>query len=177
MSAFVDVAAAFATGAHCAVGQKRKYTGEDYIRHPYEVAKLVKSVTDDEEMIAAAYLHDVVEDTQVTQEQIVAFFGEKVAALVDQLTDKYTDPRLGNRAHRKAMERDRWLCAGPKACTIKLADMIVNTIDIVSFDPGFAKVYLAEKELMLPLLLKGDFRLWKKAEEKLYLGHRALALT
>ena len=56
----------FAQQAHAAFDQRRKYTGEPYIVHPAEVARLVASVSNDEAMICAAWLHDVVEDTEVT---------------------------------------------------------------------------------------------------------------
>ena len=56
----------FAIAAHKAVGQKRKYTGDDYIVHPAEVAHIVDQVPGStDEMVAAAWLHDVVEDTGV----------------------------------------------------------------------------------------------------------------
>jgi (p)ppGpp synthase/HD superfamily hydrolase len=86
----------FAAAAHGAIGQKRKYTGEDYIVHPIAVAEIVRSVPHTEVMIAAALLHDVVEDTPVTLEER---FGCEVRELVDWLTDK---PEKGNRKERKA---------------------------------------------------------------------------
>jgi (p)ppGpp synthase/HD superfamily hydrolase len=73
----------FAIAAHASIDQRRKYTGEPYIVHPIAVAALVRSVPHTPEIIAAAYLHDVVEDTPVTIEEIRAEFGDEVAALVD----------------------------------------------------------------------------------------------
>ena len=64
----------FATAAHAAVGQLRKYTHEPYIVHPAEVASIVKTVAHTEAMIAAAWLHDTVEDTGVSIELIRAEF-------------------------------------------------------------------------------------------------------
>jgi (p)ppGpp synthase/HD superfamily hydrolase len=72
----------FATTAHASINQRRKYTGEPYIVHPIAVAELVRSVPHTPEMIAAAYLHDVVEDTPVTIEEIREEFGPQVAELV-----------------------------------------------------------------------------------------------
>lgn len=77
----------YATQAHAAAGQRRKYTDEPYIVHPAAVAELVRSVTDDEQMIAAAWLHDTVEDTPSTLQDIESHFGPRVAKLVDMLTD------------------------------------------------------------------------------------------
>jgi len=92
----VDKARYFATAAHAAVGQKRKYSDDDYIVHPIRVANLVKQYGGTEEMIAAAYLHDVVEDTDVTMDTITSLFGSVVASLVKDLTD-VSKPSDGNR--------------------------------------------------------------------------------
>ena len=157
---------AFAAGAHAAVGQCRKYTGRPYIEHPRAVAKIVASVTDDAEMIAAALLHDVREDTQVTDAVVRAAFGERVADLVYWLTDQ-SKPADGNRATRKAIDRAHSAAAPPEAQTIKLADLIDNTLTIEQYDPDFAKVYLKEKEALLAVMGKGDPTLLKRAREQL----------
>jgi (p)ppGpp synthase/HD superfamily hydrolase len=155
----VDRAAAFAYGAHAAVGQKRKYTGEPYAVHPQQVAHLVRvAAFGTPEMIAAAHLHDVVEDTGVTLDDLGAIFPNEVIRLVDWMTDK-TTLADGNRAVRKAMERERWSGAPPAAQTIKLADAFDNARDILEHDPGFAKVYIAEMRLLLPFLDRGNERL------------------
>ena len=60
----------FATAAHAAIGQKRKYSGDDYIVHPQRVAAIVEKHGGTDEMIAAAWLHDTVEDTDVTPDLI-----------------------------------------------------------------------------------------------------------
>ena len=73
-------AADFATEAH--KGMVRKGGGIPYIYHPMEVALLSSQMTEDEEVIAAAYLHDVLEDTSVTAEELKARFGDRVLALV-----------------------------------------------------------------------------------------------
>ena len=96
-------ALAFATLAHG--DQKRKYTGEMYIVHPIEVMEIVKTVPHDDAMLAAALLHDVVEDTDVTLDEVRSAFGDDVAALVDDLTD-VSKPEDGNRKTRKAMDRE-----------------------------------------------------------------------
>jgi len=152
----------FATAAH--TGQKRKYTGEDYIVHPMEVAEIVKTVVHTPEMIAAALLHDVVEDTDASLEDILHRFGSAVADLVRDLTD-VSQPEDGNRATRKALDRAHTAQASAAAKTIKLADLISNSRSIVEFDPKFAKVYLKEKALLLDVLTEGDEILLKKAAE------------
>ena len=66
MSDVVIRAAEFARRAHASIDQRRKYTHAPYIVHPKAVADIVAGVTDDPAMIAAAWLHDVVEDTPIT---------------------------------------------------------------------------------------------------------------
>lgn len=159
----VDAARQFATGAHHAVGQVRKYTGEPYICHPDAVARIVRCAFGSPQMIAAAWLHDVVEDTGVTQEIINAAFPGDVAILIDWMTDK-TVLADGNRATRKALERDRWRRAPADAQTIKLADAIDNCIDISAHDPAFSKVYIGEMRQLVHVLDKGNYGLRRQLQ-------------
>ena len=78
----IERAADFAKTAHESIDQRRKYTNEPYIVHPAKVAEIVSNVTDDENMICAAWLHDVVEDTPVTLADVRDKFGDDVAHLV-----------------------------------------------------------------------------------------------
>lgn len=153
-------AAEFAGRAHA--GQVRKYTGEPYIEHPARVAKLVWDATGDHAACAAAWLHDVVEDCNVPLDKIHLFFGHRVGALVDMVTD-VSRPEDGNRRARKALDRDHLALADAAGQTIKLADLIDNTSSIVGHDPDFAKVYLREKRELLAVLTKGDRGLWERA--------------
>lgn len=77
----MDRAIIFATRAHS--GTYRKGTDIPYIVHPIEAAAIVATITDDPDMIAAAVLHDVVEDTDATVEEIRFFFNEHIAKLVE----------------------------------------------------------------------------------------------
>ena len=149
-----DKARTFSVAAHAAVGQRRKYTGEPYSVHPVEVAGIVSTVTGSESIIAAALLHDVLEDTQVTHDLLVAEFGAYIADLVLQVTD-VSRPEDGNRAVRKAKDCEHIAQASPAGQTIKLADLISNTTSIVARDPEFARVYLLEKQAMLDVLTAG----------------------
>lgn len=69
-----------AAAAHC--GMTRKGTGIPYLSHPVEAAAIVAEMTDDQELIAAAVLHDVVEDTDVTAEELEEMFGARVTHYV-----------------------------------------------------------------------------------------------
>src|SRR5690606_19124097 len=136
-----------------------------YFNHPKEVAALLVALADEpikESQIAAAYLHDVVEDTPITIQEIQREFGPKVAVLVEQLTN-VSRPEHGNRAARKAIDREWIRGASPEAKSVKLADLISNTSSIVRYDPEFARVYLAEKEALLEVLTEGDPGLWRYA--------------
>ena len=76
----LDHAIIFATKAHS--GTPRKGTNVPYIVHPIEAAAIVSAMTDDEEVIAAAVLHDVIEDTEATREDLLARFGRRITDLV-----------------------------------------------------------------------------------------------
>lgn len=161
----VDRATVFATAAHAAVGQTRKYTGEPYIVHPIEVASIVKEAGGTEAMIAAALLHDVLEDTDVTFDLLIEQFGSEVAELVLWLTD-ISKPEDGNRSTRKALDRQHSAAAPAEAQTVKVADLISNTRSIVAHDLNFAKVYLEEKRLLLNILTKANPNLLTIAREQ-----------
>jgi (p)ppGpp synthase/HD superfamily hydrolase len=157
----VHSAALFATNAH--KDQKRKYTGEPYFFHCVEVANLVKEVGGSPEMIAAAFLHDTVEDCNVPLVDIFRVFGMMVGSLVENLTD-ISRPIDGNRRRRKEMDRQHTAGGSPDAKTIKLADLISNSRTIIPGDPNFAKVYMAEKRRLMEVLKEGHPTLYWRAE-------------
>lgn len=142
-------------------GQRRKYTGEPYLVHPAEVAALVYENGGDAEMMAAALLHDVVEDTDVTIDGIAELCGPNVAGLVLALTD-VSRSEDGNRAARKAKDRQHLQKQCGDAKTIKLADLISNHRSISSHDPGFAEVYQREAVALLDVLKEGGPKLWNQ---------------
>lgn len=159
-SGFEARAASFATKAH--LGQVRKYSNEPYIVHPAEVAGLVRTVPHTNAMLAAAWLHDVIEDCGVTEDQLAREFNMYVAGLVDWLTD-VSLPGNGNRKLRKALDRRHIQQAPAEAKTVKLADLISNSRTIVQHDPGFSRVYMEEKRELLKVLKEGDRGLWDEA--------------
>lgn len=159
----LDAVLDFATAAHS--GQKRKYSNKPYIVHPIAVAEIVKSVPHTPEMVAAALLHDVVEDCGVTQYALDEHFGSSISNLVFWLTDQ-SKPEDGNRAARKTIDRAHIAFAPAAAQTIKLADLIDNTRTIAEYDPDFWKVYRQEKLLLLEVLTKGNRTLWEIAMEQ-----------
>jgi (p)ppGpp synthase/HD superfamily hydrolase len=139
-------------------GQERKYSHEPYVLHCVRVYELVFEYTKDPNILAAALLHDTVEDTNITVPFITRQFGGRVASLVHDLTHVYTKenfPEL-NRAQRFELELERLSCILPDSQTIKYADLIDNTSDIAKHDPDFAAVYLVEKSQILHALDKGN---------------------
>ena len=154
----------FMYGAHKAVEQKRKYTGEGYSVHPIDVYKtlLYEGGVTDHNMLIAALLHDVVEDTGVSEEDIRTLFGDDVATLVSSLTD-VSKPEDGNRETRKRIDREHTAKQGGRCKTIKLADLISNSKSIAKYDKEFAKVYMAEKKLLLEVLKGGNEVLYQTA--------------
>jgi hypothetical protein len=172
MTDLVARAREFAIREHRRIDHRRKYSKQPYDVHLEAVADLVAGVTDDAEMIAAAWLHDIVEDTPITLDDVAREFGGAVARLVDELTD-VSRPGDGNRAARKAIDGAHLAAASPRAKTIKLADLTDNARDICRHDAGFGRVYLGEMEALLAVLGEGDPALMAKARETLarWLAH------
>lgn len=162
MDELISRARDFAFKAHNAIGHRRKYADEPYTTHLERVAQLVASVVDDRAMIAAAYLHDTIEDTETTIDDIRATFDDDVAYLVGFLSD-VSRPEDGNRALRKKLDRERIAKGDARVHTIKLADLIDNSISIQANDPRFARVYMAEKRQLLDVLNDGHPTLLKQA--------------
>lgn len=159
----VRKAQVYAMAAHAAVGQRRKYTNEPYIVHPAEVAKLVADVPGSTpDMVAAAWLHDVIEDTGCTFYDVHMGFGIDIADLVAWVTDK-SKPEDGNRARRKQIDHDFIAQAPAEAHTIKACDIISNVRSIAEHDLNFAKVYLPEKRNQLSVLTRAHPDILAKA--------------
>jgi (p)ppGpp synthase/HD superfamily hydrolase len=137
-------------------GQRRKYTGEPYSMHPIGVSKIVETVEHTPEMIAAALLHDVVEDTPVTFREIKDTFGTTVAEYVHYCTN-VSEKEDGNRAFRKKMDADHFALGPAESQTIKVADLIHNSQTIIPHDQKFFhKAYKYEKQYMMDVLTKAD---------------------
>jgi guanosine-3',5'-bis(diphosphate) 3'-pyrophosphohydrolase len=119
----VSEAADFAARRHS--GQQRKGRGnESYLNHLAEVANLLSMATEgtDAELVAAGWLHDTVEDTQTTRQELARTFGERVAALVVEVTDDMTLPKR-ERRQKQIVDAPR---KSPGAKLIKIADKISN---------------------------------------------------
>jgi len=154
-------------------GQKRKYSGEDYATHPMAVAMLCQAYMLEPDAVIAAVLHDVIEDTDTTIDEIECLFGESVAKLVLEVTD-VSKPSDGNRKVRKQKDLEHLAKASHLGKSIKLADLIHNTQSIVKHDIGFAKIYLEEKTQLLKVLKDGNGFLYQMAMHVLEEGKKCL---
>lgn len=164
MEDLIERARSYAIGAHARINQLRKYTGQPYDVHLKAVAEIVAAAGGDPAQVAAAWLHDTVEDTPATFEDLEREFGADVAQLVKELTD-VSRPGDGGRAVRKAIDRAHTAGASARAKTVKLADVIDNCEDICRHDEKFARVYVAEASALLDVLAEGDARLHAQAAQ------------
>ena len=122
----LDRAIVFAVRAHA--GTERRGKGFPYIVHPMEAVEIVATMTRDQELLAAAALHDTVEDTDVTIEQIRTEFGERVASFVAAESDEpHQRPDSGeNWRARKQAAIDRLAHASRDAKIVALGDKLSN---------------------------------------------------
>ena len=132
-------------------GQTRTGSGEPYFNHVLRVADNLSKTFSDTEMICAAYLHDVVEDTEKTIEDIQREFGDVIAGYVAWLT-KTTVHVMGNRETRRKVDRAKLALAPLNAKIIKLYDMYDNLSDLEVLDDSFAEKYREEKRKLLDVL-------------------------
>src|SRR5512135_1729974 len=141
----------FSARAH--QGQTR-LSGESYLIHPIEVAAIIAGLKLDAATVAAGLLHDTIEDTSVTQEDIKAVFGDEVAMLVDGMT-KLSRMELQSREQREAENFRKMIVAMAKdirVILIKLADRLHNMRTLKSLPPEKQKrIALETLDIYAPL--------------------------
>ncbi len=120
----IDKALEFATKAH--EGQFRKGTKRPYIVHPIEVADIVSTMTQDEEVRSAAVLHDTIEDCGVTKEQLAEEFSDRVAELVARESEDKSKSWM----ERKSTTIENLKTAPRDIQMIEMADKLSNMRDI-----------------------------------------------
>lgn len=161
----------FADQAHG--DQVRKYTGERYIGHPVRVMETVRPFYPQMEVMAAALLHDVLEDTPVSTRDLEVSLSkfmdtaqvQMTVQLVVELTDVFVKkdyPGL-NRRERKEKEAARLSAVSAAAQSIKYADIMDNVADIVRQDTDFARVFVHEAKRMLAVMESGHPELRARA--------------
>ena len=122
----LDKAICFAVKAHA--GTERRGKGYPYIVHPMEAVSIVASITSDQELLAAAALHDVVEDCDCSIDEIRKEFGDRVANLVDsESEDKMTHMSVSESWHaRKEAAINRLAQASHDAKIVAMGDKLSN---------------------------------------------------
>ncbi|MDD2708681.1 MAG: HD domain-containing protein [Verrucomicrobiae bacterium] len=135
--------------------QRRRHTGEPYIVHPRAVARIIEKYRNDPEIIAAALLHDTVQDQLAGLDCLHRRFTPYVTILVLALT-KPSGPEDGSRELRNAMDR-LYLAKAPRdAKVIKVAEIMTNLDDLAAHDIAGARQYAREKlEDLLVLTVPG----------------------
>ena len=125
-TSLLDRAIMFAVKAHA--GTERRGKGFPYIVHPMEAVEIVATITPDQELLAAAALHDTVEDTDVTIDHIRAEFGDRIASLVGAETDVLIDGRSEEESwhDRKRAAIDRLSKASRDAKIVAMGDKLSN---------------------------------------------------
>ena len=121
-TSLLDRAIIFAVRAHA--GTERRGKGFPYIIHPMEAMEIVSTITADQELLAAAALHDIVEDTEVTVEELRAEFGDRVAGIVAAESDS-TEAGLDWHA-RKQAALDKLRTATRDEKMVALGDKLSN---------------------------------------------------
>ena len=152
-------ALSFARRVH--LGQHRKQTHEQFVQHPIAVADLLMDAGYDGPMISAAYLHDVVEHTDVQLDELRERFGTEVAGLVDCLSE---DPDIEGYGARKRALRKRILESGGDPVVIYAADRVANMRD-------WRKVPPEDREAIgerLGTTLTERLQLWSEDVEELH---------
>lgn len=173
MGDVIEKVKAFAGEAHA--GQIRKYTPEPYIVHPIRVMELCARYTLATPVLSAALLHDVLEDTEVSEKKLHRFLhsvmieeeAKKTLELVVDLTDVYVKAKYPhwNRIKRKRMEAQRIAQTSADAQTIKYADIIDNCTEIILYDDEFGPRFLFECKMLLERINKGHSQLYRQAKE------------
>lgn len=125
-TSILDKAIVFAVKAHA--GTERRGKGFPYIVHPLEAVEIVATMTTDQELLAAAALHDTVEDTDVTLDDIRREFGDRVAKLVEEESDVFMEgvSEADSWHERKQAAIDRLSRASRDAKMVALGDKLSN---------------------------------------------------
>ena len=165
---FISKAIEFSTQAHN--NQKRK-SGEPYINHPIEVSKILASIKLDTASIVSGLLHDTVEDTSISLEEIKNLFGDEVADLVEGLTkiNKYSlkvnNLKLGENYRKLLLATTKDL----RVILIKLADRLHNmkTLDFLEDHHKKIRIALETLEVYAPIAHRLGMRDWQDQLEDL----------
>lgn len=144
-------------------GQFRNFSGLPYFTHPKYVARIVEELTEDPELTAAALLHDTLEDTNTTYDELVIEFGSSIANIVKELTS----PEVMT-PNKKVYLADKMAVMTDGALTVKLADRYHNILFLESDDvsKSFLLKYTDETDYIIAALKK--HRPFNEDQQKLF---------
>jgi (p)ppGpp synthase/HD superfamily hydrolase len=148
----VKKAHAFAAKAHA--GVFRMFSGEPYVEHCERVAGALAELGFDPDVVAAAYLHDVIEDCPVSAAELAAEFSPRIAALVVEVTNPKKVPGM-SKAERLAAVVKHLAASSYAGASLKLADMGDNSSNLSAVPPEFAKAYLPKLAAKVAVLGHG----------------------
>lgn len=134
----VEQAIAFAVKAH--EGQRRKLEDIPYILHPVEVAAIISSMTNNEEVIAAGVLHDTIEDCGILAEELTEKFGKRVAALVQSESEDKLSDRPPAETWKERKEDSLLMLKNTKNIDVKILWMADKLANIRSFYRSYLKM-------------------------------------
>ena len=179
MNQIILHAAEFAAKKHR--DQRRKdVSASPYINHPISVALIIADIggVEDEEILAAALLHDTIEDTETSAEELESYFGRRVRLLVEEVTDDKGLPK----EERKRKQIEHAIKLSPGASQIKLGDKICNVQDVTHNPPtGWStkrrKEYLDWAENVIQNIPQTNEALEKRFREVIEQGRIELAIA
>jgi GTP pyrophosphokinase len=166
--AYIHKAIEFSKKAH---KEQFRKSGDPYYYHPIEVAKLLSEIKLDNSSIICGLLHDTVEDTSATIEEIKKYFSTEIASLVDGLTKinefslKINNLKFGENYRKLLLATTQDL----RVILIKLADRLHNmrTLDYIKDDSKKLKIALETQEIYAPLAQRLGMREWQEQLEDL----------
>lgn len=149
-----DEAKDFAEKAHR--GQMRKWCGQPYVVHPIRVMQMAQVLYENkiisEDAVIAAVLHDVIEDTKTTEQDIKKLFGDKVANYVRLMTNPSKGMTLP-REDRKRIDREHLASCPFEVQVIKIIDRIDNLLDMRDGPASFVRLYTKESVALFDAIL------------------------
>jgi len=148
--------------AHAAHGEQRRVSGEDYIEHPLAVARYLADMEMDRATIAASILHDVVEDTSVTSDEVASRFGPEIAQLVEGVTKLTRIPYQSKEDAQVENLRKMFLAMAKdiRVIIIKLADRLHNMRTLQSL-PAAKQQTIARETIEIYTPIAHRLGIWK----------------
>lgn len=156
--------------------QMRKFSDELYINHCLRVASLVGDYTEDDELVIAAVLHDIVEDTPATLTDVNSWFGSKVTGLVKELTND--DISISHKG-KKVYMSEKFNTLSSEALIIKSLDRLDNLTGLINSNATlqFVKTYVSDTDYLIENMNRDLLQVHKELLYNLSFINNYVALT